>query len=101
MTAAILPAAHSRYRALVLFAFLQLLDFMTTMAVFARGGFEMNPVVRQFIPLFGPVGGVLASKVLITWLVWRFSRRLWLLYAGNTMCALVVGWNMLMIFISQ
>jgi hypothetical protein len=82
---------------LVLFVLLQLLDFTTTILVFARGGVELNPVVRQFMPLFGTVGGVLASKLLICLLVWRFSRRLWVLYAGNIIYVVVVAWNVLMI----
>jgi hypothetical protein len=83
---------------LLLFAFLQLLDFATTMAVFAHGGFEANPVVRAFMPLFGQIGAVLASKVLIVFLVWRFSRRAWLLYVGNAFYALIVVWNTAMLF---
>ena len=94
--AAILTSSSlPRYRALLLFVFLQLLDFTTTMLVFGRGGRELNPVVRGFMPLFGPVGAVLATKVLISLLVWRFSRRLWLLYAGNAIYIAIVSWNLL------
>jgi hypothetical protein len=84
-------------RMLLLFIFLQLLDFTTTILVFARGGVELNPVIRQFMPLFGAIGGVLASKILICLLVWRFNRHLWLLYAGNTIYVFVVAWNTLMV----
>ena len=98
MTATETLTHPSRFHALLLFVLLQLLDFTTTMLVFARGGFEMNPVVqRVLMPLFGPVGAVLASKALISVCVWRFNRRLWLLYAGNAIYCLVVAWNALML----
>lgn len=97
--AAVLPSLP-RSRALLLFVFLQLLDFTTTVLVFARGGFETNPVVRGFMPLFGPVGGVLAAKILICVLVWRFIRRPSLLYAGNALYILVVAWNALNFLVS-
>lgn len=101
MTATETVANPGRFRALLLFVFLQLLDFTTTMLVFARGGFELNPVVQRFLmPLFGPAGAVLAPKVLISVCVWRFNRRLWLLYAGNVIYCLVVAWNALLLFVS-
>lgn len=81
--------------AFLLFVALQFLDFASTVLVFARGGVELNPVVREFMPLFGPIGGVLATKVLISFVIWKFSRRAWLLYAGNTIYVAVVSWNLL------
>jgi hypothetical protein len=101
MTTTAALAIQGRSRALLFFIFLQLLDFTTTMLVFARGGFEANPVVRGLMPLLGPVGSVLATKLLICAIVWWFSRRLWVLYAGNAIYVLIVAWNTLNFLISS
>ncbi len=96
MNAAIASAHPSRNRPLLYFAFLQLLDLLTTLAVFSRGGYELNPVVRGLIPFAGPVVGVLISKALLLFLVWRFSQRNWILYLGNVFYSGIVAWNLLM-----
>ena len=49
---------------LVLFVMLQVLDVLTTMAVFGLGGGEMNPVVTQIMSI-GPLRGLLASKLIV------------------------------------
>jgi hypothetical protein len=86
----------SRNRALFCFAVLQLLDFVTTLAVFSRGGSELNPVIRGLLPFTGPVVAVLASKALLFLLVWRISQRNWILYFGNVLYAVIVTWNFLL-----
>lgn len=100
MNTALSQSTERRYRWLIVFGALQLLDFATTMIILARGGVELNPAVRQLIPIFGPVAGVLMSKLMICFLVWRFSRRLFVLYIGNFIYALVVGWNLLAVISS-
>ena len=83
----------SRRNSLIVFATLQLLDFLTTMAVFSRGGSELNPVVRSLMPWTGPAAAVLLCKVSIVLLTWRLSRRRWIVNAGNAFYGLVVVWT--------
>jgi hypothetical protein len=87
-----------RRTALLVFATLQLLDFLTTMAIFSRGGSELNPVVRSLMPWTGPAVAVLLSKVSIVFLTWRLSRRPWIVNAGNVFYGLVVVWNGAQVF---
>ncbi len=100
MSAVVLPIQPSRNRALVCFALLQLADLTTTLAVFSRGGYELNPVIRGLMPFTGPVLAVLARKTLLFTLVWRFSRRNWILYFGNALYAAIVSWNLLCFLIA-
>jgi hypothetical protein len=72
------------------------LDCLTTLAVFSRGGHELNPIVSSLIPFTGPTLALLSSKALLLFLVWRLSKRNWILYFGNILYAVVVSWNLLM-----
>ena len=90
-----------RQSALGLFAFLQMLDLLTTMYVLQHGGFEANPLVKNLIPLMGTITALVVCKaglVLVTWLV---ARRRWILVAGNSLYAAIVGWNGLMIMFAM
>ena len=98
MSAALVHGHPNRDRALLCFIVLQLLDFVTTLAVFSRGGSELNPVIRGLLPLTGPVVAVLISKALLLLLVWRVSQRNWILYFGNLLYAVIVTWNFLSFF---
>jgi hypothetical protein len=72
------------------FATLQVLDLMTTLAVFHAGAFEANPLVAWLISHFGRVGGVLVSKLIPVLIAVRVKRLIWvanLFYVG------VVCWN--------
>lgn len=100
MSAVVLPIQPSRNRALVCFALLQLADLLTTLGVFSRGGYELNPVIRSLMPFTGPAFAVLASKALLFTLAWRFSRRNWILYFGNALYAVIVSWNLLCFLIA-
>ena len=78
------------------FVTLQVLDLLTTLAAFHFGGLEVNPLVARLTLLFGRLGGVLMSKVLVVIVALGVKRLLWvvnLFYAG------VVCWNILVLVI--
>jgi hypothetical protein len=80
------------------YSYLQMLDFMTTLAFLLNGVGEANPVVRfalQFSP--NPVGGLLLVKLVAISLgvyCWRAGRQR-LLGRINILFALLVAWNLL------
>ncbi len=74
----------------ITFVVLQVLDLLTTLAAFRVGAFEVNPLVAHLTTLFGPVGGVVCSKLIALLLAWWVRKRLWvvnLFYAG------IICWN--------
>ena len=79
------------------YSYLQMLDFMTTLAFLLNGVGEANPVVRfalQYSP--NPVGGLLAVKLVALALgvyCWRAGRQR-LLGRINILFALLVAWNL-------
>ena len=81
---------------LLQYSYLQVLDFMTTVAFLLHGVHEGNPLVRlalNFAP--SPLGGLLLVKVLAVGLgiyCWRAGRSR-LLSRINLLFALVVAWN--------
>ena len=81
---------------LVQFSYLQVLDFMTTIAFLLHGVHEGNPLVRlalNFAP--SPLGGLLAVKLVAVGLgiyCWKAGRSR-LLGRINALFALVVAWN--------
>ncbi len=82
---------------LLQYSYLQVLDFMTTVAFLMNGVHEGNPLVRfalQYAP--HPLGGLVAIKVLAIALglyCWRGGRQR-LLGRINLLFAVVVAWNM-------
>jgi hypothetical protein len=82
---------------LIQYSYLQILDFMTTIAFLMHGIQEGNPLVRvalQYAP--HPLGGLLAVKVAAIALgiyCWRAGRNR-LLVRINILFALVVAWNL-------
>jgi hypothetical protein len=82
---------------LLQYSYLQVLDFMTTIAFLMQGVREANPVVRfalQYAP--NPLGGLLAIKVLAVMLglyCWKGGRNR-LLTRINILFAAVVAWNL-------
>jgi Domain of unknown function (DUF5658) len=82
---------------LLQYSYLQVLDFMTTVAFLLHGIHEGNPLVRaalQYAP--NPVGGLLAVKLLaiaLGFYCWRGGRQR-LLNRINILFAIVVAWNM-------
>lgn len=79
------------------YSYLQMLDFLTTIAFLMNGVHEGNPLVRwalQFAP--NPLGGLLAVKLAAVGLgiyCWK-SGKLRLLGRMNVMFAVVVAWNL-------
>ena len=77
-------------QARITFVVLQVLDLLTTLAAFRVGAFEVNPLVAHLTTLFGPVGGLVCSKLIALLLGWWVRKRLWmvnLFYAG------IICWN--------
>ena len=78
-------------QARITFVVLQVLDLLTTLAAFRVGAFEVNPLVAHLTTLFGPVGGLVCSKLIALLLAWWVRKRLWmvnLFYAG------IICWNL-------
>ena len=72
------------------FIVLQVLDLSTTLIAFHYGAFEVNPLVGRLTKIFGPIGGVLFSKVIAVLIIFRVRKLMWvanLFYVG------VVCWN--------
>jgi Domain of unknown function (DUF5658) len=82
---------------LIQYSYLQVLDFLTTVAFLINGVREGNPLVRfalNYAP--HPLGGLLAVKLLAVALglfCWR-NGRMKLLGRINLLFAFVVAWNM-------
>lgn len=82
---------------LLQYSYLQMLDFMTTVAFLVHGVHEGNPLVRaalEYAP--NPLGGLLAVKVLAVGLgiyCWK-GGRMRLLSRINILFAVVVAWNL-------
>jgi hypothetical protein len=79
------------------YSYLQVLDFMTTIAFLLQGVKEGNPLVRfalAYAP--NPLGGLLVVKLLAVGLgvyCWKVGKQR-LLTRMNVMFAIVVAWNL-------
>ena len=79
------------------YSYLQVLDFMTTVAFLLHGIHEGNPVVRfalQYAP--HPLGGLVAVKaaaIALGLYCWRCGRQR-LLGRINLLFAIIVAWNL-------
>ena len=82
---------------LLQYSYLQVLDFMTTVAFLLHGIPEGNPLVRaalQYSP--NPLGGLLAVKLLAVamgYYCWKNGRER-LLVRINILFAVLVAWNL-------
>jgi hypothetical protein len=89
---------------LLQYSYLQVLDFMTTIAFLLNGVQEGNPLVRlalHYSPY--PLGGLLAIKIAAIGLglyCWRRGRER-LLIRINILFALVVAWNLVALIIGS
>ena len=87
---------------LLQFSYLQVLDFLTTVAFLVNGVQEGNPVVKTAFAVFdNPMLGLIAIKVLAVLLAvycWRVGRRA-LLTRMNLLFALLVAWNLVALII--
>jgi hypothetical protein len=83
---------------LVQFSYLQVLDFLTTVAFLLHGIREANPLVRWVLETSShPLGGLLAVKLVAIALgicVWRLGRKR-LLARMNVLFALLITWNLI------
>lgn len=91
-------------RLLIQFAYLQLLDFLTTLAFLVSGLREANPAVAWLIeaaptPLAGLAIAKLAALALggVTWRLGRVK----LLARMNLLFAAVVTWNLVVLILAQ
>lgn len=82
---------------IVQYSYLQVLDFLSTIAFLAYGVQEGNPLVRYCIEVTSsPVAGLLVVKggaVLLGIIAWRMNRHR-LLARVNVFFALLVTWNL-------
>ena len=89
---------------LIQYSYLQVLDFMTTVAFLLHGVHEGNPLVRaalQYAP--NPLGGLLAVKILAVALgfyCWKGGREK-LLIRINLLFAFIVAWNMVALILGS
>lgn len=84
-------------RIFLTYAYLQLLDVMTTLAFLLAGVEEANPVVRQAMAWMGsPLGGLIVVKMaaVLLGIFCILSGRLRLLQRANVFFALLVAWNL-------
>ena len=77
-------------QARITFVVLQVLDLLTTLAAFRVGAFEVNPIVAHLTTLFGPVGGLVCSKLIALLLALWVRKRLWLV---NLFYTGIICWN--------
>jgi CHASE2 domain-containing sensor protein len=82
---------------LIQYTYLQLLDFMTTVAFLVNGVAEGNPLVRFVLGVApNPLGGLLAVKaaaMILGFYCWRMRRDRTLMRI-NIMFAVLVAWNL-------
>ena len=98
-----LPSGRQQVNQLFLnFSYLQVLDFLTTIAFMINGVKEANPLVRFAVRMSdSPISGLLVVKVLALMLgiyCWRMGRQR-LLSRINMVFATVVAWNLVALII--
>lgn len=88
---------------LIQYSYLQVLDFLTTIAFLLHGVQEGNPLVRFALKYSAhPMGGLLAIKIAAVALgmyCWRCGRER-LLGRINVMFAVIVAWNLAALILS-
>ncbi|MBI3645100.1 MAG: hypothetical protein HY233_03945 [Acidobacteriales bacterium] len=85
------------------FAYLQILDLMTTVAFLLNGGKEANPFIRFVVGVApNPIAGLVVMKVLALGLALYCVRRAktQLLTRVNVFFACLVVWNLVVLIIS-
>ena len=97
-------SAPSLFSLLVQFSYLQVLDFLTTIAFLLQGVQEANPFVRWCITFApNPLAGLFAVKVLALGLgayCW-WMRKSRLLLRINVLFALLIAWNLAALIIAS
>jgi hypothetical protein len=86
------------------FAYLQLLDVLTTLLCMAHLGQETNPLVKLLMHSAGsPLAGLVVTKLLalgVALYCWRRSREK-LLWGVNLFYSSVVVWNLAMLLVNH
>ena len=86
------------------YSYLQVLDFLTTIAFLVNGVREGNPLVRLALSVgSNPIGSLLLVKLLaivLGFYCWRVGKRQ-LLWRINLLFALLVAWNMVALILSS
>lgn len=94
----------SVHQLLVQYTYLQILDFLTTIAFLANGVSEANPFVRFVLGVVpNPIAGLLVVKLLAVLLglyCWRLRRERLLSYI-NVMFAALVAWNLVALILGS
>ena len=89
---------------LLQYSYLQVLDFLTTIAFLINGIKEANPLVRFALNAGpSPMGGLIAVKILAVLLgiyCWRMGRQR-LLSRINVLFALLVAWNLVALIVGS
>ena len=84
------------------YSYLQILDFLTTIAFLTNGVKEANPLVNLALKIGpSPIGGLVAVKVLAVLLgiyCWRMGRQR-LLSRINILFAIVIAWNLIALIV--
>ena len=84
------------------FSYLQVLDFLTTIAFMLNGVKEANPLVRFALKMGpSPISGLIVVKVLAVLLgvyCWRMGRQR-LLSRINIVFAMVIAWNLVALIV--
>lgn len=86
------------------YSYLQVLDFLTTVAFLVNGVREGNPLVRMALGLpINPIGGLLVVKllaILLGFYCWRVGKRQ-LLWRINLLFAFLVAWNLIALILTS
>ena len=92
------------HQLLLQYTYLQILDFLTTVAFLINGVSEANPFVRFVLNIVpNPLAGLLAVKVLALLLgfyCWRMRRER-LLASINILFAALVAWNLIALIVGS
>lgn len=87
---------------LLQYSYLQILDFLTTIAFLVNGVKEGNPLVRFALTVgANPIGGLVLVKLLAVMLgvyCWRMGRQQ-LLARINVLFAILIAWNLVALII--
>ena len=86
----------------LIFAYLQVLDFLTTLAGFRMGASEASPFIVKLIQMAGPVMGVAASKgvaLVLASLCVAVGRSRLIVWANYWYAGLIV-WNLYILYVA-
>jgi hypothetical protein len=85
------------------YSYLQVLDFLTTIAFLVNGVKEGNPLVRLVLGFGSPIVSLVSVKILAILLgvyCWRVGKRQ-LLWRINLLFAFLVAWNLVALILSS